>query len=327
MPFKSEAQRKWMYANKPGMAERWQAHTPKNKRLPKKVTASMNKYSEIDQMLGEAKQRHEAQRSAQEEQRQQDVHEQQLRFNEDKHQINLQQLSLQLEQSQQKFKLQQEQEQQRAQEDAGMREQEMQSKQEQLGAKKEEMHRKQQEQQAAMADKQRKRDEAQAKQQQQQQEQQQQQNQMKQQSDVSHQHNWRQNLMSKSGAFDVNGRPLIDQSAIPSLVLGTGMGGAAAHYMFPSELAEGYRAQARAITPQAAAESLAAAKAGKLDTSMLKTVSDTTGTGAQSRFKAPAHVRKQYFLNRALQSNAKRLVGGAGAGLLAGLLIHKAMQL
>ncbi len=37
MPFKSEAQRRWMYANKPGMAKRWQDHTSKNSKLPKKL--------------------------------------------------------------------------------------------------------------------------------------------------------------------------------------------------------------------------------------------------------------------------------------------------
>jgi len=35
-PFKSESQRKWMYAQKPQMAKKWSAHTPK-KKLPKKV--------------------------------------------------------------------------------------------------------------------------------------------------------------------------------------------------------------------------------------------------------------------------------------------------
>ena len=37
MPFKSEAQRKWMYANKPEMAKKWQKHTPKGKKLPEKA--------------------------------------------------------------------------------------------------------------------------------------------------------------------------------------------------------------------------------------------------------------------------------------------------
>lgn len=37
MPFKSQAQRKWMYANDPRMAEKWEEHTPKGKKLPKKV--------------------------------------------------------------------------------------------------------------------------------------------------------------------------------------------------------------------------------------------------------------------------------------------------
>jgi len=35
-PFVSEAQRKWMYANDPEMARRWEKHTPKDKKLPKK---------------------------------------------------------------------------------------------------------------------------------------------------------------------------------------------------------------------------------------------------------------------------------------------------
>lgn len=37
MPFKSEAQRKWMYANEPKMAARWEEETPRNKKFPKKV--------------------------------------------------------------------------------------------------------------------------------------------------------------------------------------------------------------------------------------------------------------------------------------------------
>jgi hypothetical protein len=35
MPFKSEAQRRWMYSNHPKMAARWQKHTGK-KKLPKR---------------------------------------------------------------------------------------------------------------------------------------------------------------------------------------------------------------------------------------------------------------------------------------------------
>jgi GH24 family phage-related lysozyme (muramidase) len=37
MPFKSEAQRAWMYANHPEMAKRWEKHTPKGRRLPKRL--------------------------------------------------------------------------------------------------------------------------------------------------------------------------------------------------------------------------------------------------------------------------------------------------
>jgi hypothetical protein len=37
MPFKSQAQRKLMYAKHPEMAKEWEEKTPKNKKLPKKV--------------------------------------------------------------------------------------------------------------------------------------------------------------------------------------------------------------------------------------------------------------------------------------------------
>ena len=36
-PFKSQAQRAYMYANMPKMAKRWESHTP-DKKLPKKVS-------------------------------------------------------------------------------------------------------------------------------------------------------------------------------------------------------------------------------------------------------------------------------------------------
>lgn len=36
MPFKSQAQKKWMYKNKPAMAKRWQKKTGK-KVLPKRA--------------------------------------------------------------------------------------------------------------------------------------------------------------------------------------------------------------------------------------------------------------------------------------------------
>lgn len=36
MPFESQAQRRWMYANKPEMAKEWEAATPKGKKLPER---------------------------------------------------------------------------------------------------------------------------------------------------------------------------------------------------------------------------------------------------------------------------------------------------
>lgn len=37
MPFRSDAQRKYMYSQLPEIAKRWEAETPKGKKLPKKV--------------------------------------------------------------------------------------------------------------------------------------------------------------------------------------------------------------------------------------------------------------------------------------------------
>jgi hypothetical protein len=41
MPFKSKAQRGWMYANHPAMAKRWEKHTLKGKSLPEHVKKAM----------------------------------------------------------------------------------------------------------------------------------------------------------------------------------------------------------------------------------------------------------------------------------------------
>ena len=37
MPFVSKAQRRWMYANKPDMAKKWEKETPKGAKLPERV--------------------------------------------------------------------------------------------------------------------------------------------------------------------------------------------------------------------------------------------------------------------------------------------------
>jgi hypothetical protein len=37
MPFKSQAQKGFLYANEPAIAKRWQAETPKGKKLPARV--------------------------------------------------------------------------------------------------------------------------------------------------------------------------------------------------------------------------------------------------------------------------------------------------
>jgi len=51
MPFESQAQRRFMYAKHPEMAKRWEAHTPKGKKLPEhkgdKVSKGTTKKAEF----------------------------------------------------------------------------------------------------------------------------------------------------------------------------------------------------------------------------------------------------------------------------------------
>lgn len=49
MPFDSKAQRSFMFAKHPALAKRWQAETPKGKKLPERV--GMSHGGEVD--LGE----------------------------------------------------------------------------------------------------------------------------------------------------------------------------------------------------------------------------------------------------------------------------------
>lgn len=41
MPFKSQAQKRWMFAKYPDMAVRWATETPKDKQLPEHVKKSI----------------------------------------------------------------------------------------------------------------------------------------------------------------------------------------------------------------------------------------------------------------------------------------------
>ena len=47
MPFKSEKQRRWMHANEPEMAKRWEKETPKGKKLPEKAAALLSLVREM----------------------------------------------------------------------------------------------------------------------------------------------------------------------------------------------------------------------------------------------------------------------------------------
>lgn len=43
MPFRSEAQKGWMFANHPDMAKRWATHAPDMKNLPEHVGTKKSK--------------------------------------------------------------------------------------------------------------------------------------------------------------------------------------------------------------------------------------------------------------------------------------------
>lgn len=51
MPFKSDSQRRWMYATKPGMASRWSKETPKGN-LPDKVSKTKARANALKKMAG-----------------------------------------------------------------------------------------------------------------------------------------------------------------------------------------------------------------------------------------------------------------------------------
>jgi hypothetical protein len=144
---------------------------------------------------------------------------------------------------------------------------------------------------------------------------------------------YQQNIMAKAAAIYTDElEPTGPSSALPSMAVGAGLGGAGAHFIAPTEMARNYRDLAAKITPeQSQAYYEAVKRYGKdipvdIRQKLMEPISDITQQGNRVRFSAPAPVRKRYFLNRALQSNAKRLVQGTGLGLLAGLVSHHAMK-
>jgi hypothetical protein len=106
-------------------------------------------------------------------------------------------------------------------------------------------------------------------------------------------------------------------------------GGAAAHYLAPSQMTKDYRATAKGLEGLAQA-SLEAHKpsydpkldkfTGVLPEEHMTHIKDVSAAGRPVRFNAPAHAAQKYFKNRAWQEAMPRNVLGAGLGLGAGLL-------
>lgn len=51
MPFKSDAQRKFLWANHPEIAKRWEDETPDDKKLPKHVVKKKSKDSIMKKLI------------------------------------------------------------------------------------------------------------------------------------------------------------------------------------------------------------------------------------------------------------------------------------
>lgn len=115
-------------------------------------------------------------------------------------------------------------------------------------------------------------------------------------------------------------------SPVAPVLLGGGMGGAAAHYMVPTEAAQIYRGMAEGVPQAQISESLAQSAKGKVAPELMSTVDDVTAGGKRVRFQAPAFAKRRYLLDRALQANAPRLAKGIGLGLLGGYTAHKLME-
>lgn len=51
MPFASEAQRKWMWANRPEQAAEWEKHTPEDAKLPDRTSETRRQTSDANPAL------------------------------------------------------------------------------------------------------------------------------------------------------------------------------------------------------------------------------------------------------------------------------------
>lgn len=382
MPFKSDAQRRFMYAKHPRIAKRWQKETPKGKDLPEKVKKAgllfdgrydfldalmlrstekvasckvppqylskqntpkkkkamivkdagieeLAKRAQVDGLFDSALSRATVTRpvktreskperrrvetsmslakkvaemgmeappqpmqapmdmsGAGEERRRQEIHEQQLQFAEDKHNLDLVRMQMDLEQQQSRFELEQEHTQQDAQQrlqDAVMKQQLAQQKSQE-----------------------------QAKQQMQDKVQQQEQVKQQQQAvDAQKAMEYRGNIMKAANVkYDIYGEPIVPTSPVEPVLLGTGLGGIAAHSLFPDSEAGKLRGMAREMSSES----------GK---GVLQHVKYIDPWNKKYNFKAPENVAKKFYQNKALQANARRLLAGLGVGAAAGYGLHR----
>ncbi len=127
--------------------------------------------------------------------------------------------------------------------------------------------------------------------------------------------------------YDAYGNAVERGSNLPvlSMLLGAGLGGAAAHTL-PNEKARALRDLYESISPESAQASLKGPKKWGPGVQGWKTVDYQGRPGEATRFKAPAHVAKRFYQQKALGANASRLLAGLGIGALGGYLGQKFME-
>ncbi len=345
MPFKSDAQRRFMYAKHPRIAARWQKETP-NKDLPEKVGGLLcdNGGAMLSELLYAARSKPVSIKNAacgitlpkrkpvtdkdrvviaglselykralvdpaMDEQRKQDLHIQQLQFAEDRHDIELQKMQLELQQKQQQFELQQQHSQA-----------EMEAKQNEMAMKQQALQSKYQQSAASTgnasdtATKTPQSDTATSEEQPPVDE------------NLQRSLQYQSNLMKMSQVdYDAYGNPVMPSSPIPPVLGGAVAGGLVGHHVFPNPDAVVMRDLAKGVSDAEVSQAIRDINAGRTPAyAPVSTVNPVTGN--KYTFSAPAHVRRKFYKDMALRLNGRRLLAAIALGAAGGYGLHEYMK-
>lgn len=132
--------------------------------------------------------------------------------------------------------------------------------------------------------------------------------------------------LASTVTYDAYGNP-VSSSQLPVLapLLGAGFGGVTAH-MLPTEEARALRELAKQIPDDIAAASAKGPAKWSPGVKHWPKLDYSAGPGKHTRFRAPAHVAKQFLKSKAMAANAPRLLAGLGLGAAGGYLANKFME-